>query len=98
MQRKFELAVKKNEVHLVELESGKGSSVRVGAENTPVYGDLGVRAHLDHVPLAELGHHHPCGRVVLIVFLTVRDYIACKIGGVVIIKYSSFLCKCQSIK
>lgn len=71
MQRKFELAVKKNEVHLVELESGKGSSVRVGAENTPVYGDLGVRAHLDHVPLAELGHHHPCGRVVLIVFLTV---------------------------
>lgn len=45
--------------------------MRVGAENTPVYGDLGVRAHLDHVPLAELGHHHPCGRVVLIVFLTV---------------------------
>lgn len=72
MLRKFELAVKKKrKKYLVELESGKGCSVRVGAKYTPVYGDLGVRAHLDHVPLAELGHHHPCGRVVLIVFLTV---------------------------
>lgn len=69
---------KKEEVHLVELESGKGSSVRVGAEYTSVYGDLGVTAHLDHVPLVELGHYYPCRRVVLVVLLAVWDYVSCE--------------------
>lgn len=45
--------------------------MRVGAEDTSVYGDLWVTAHLDHVPLVELGHHYPGCRVVLVVLLAV---------------------------
>lgn len=88
------MVVKKNEVYLVELEFGKGSLMCVGVENIFVYGDFGVRVYFDYVFLVELGYYYFCGCVVFIVFLIVWDYIVCKRGGVVIIKYFFFLCKC----